>query len=118
MANINVSWGKLTTGNWCPLVTTDFSKLTGCGVYFIWGGGRAVKVGQSNDASGIGARIACHARDKDLLAYQQILGTLYVTWAYLPQQYLDGVERFLGDHYRPLVGDRFPNAVPISVNLP
>lgn len=45
-------------------------------------------------------------------------GTLYVTWAEVPQAYLDGVERFLAYYYQPLEGDRFPDAVPIAVNLP
>ena len=40
-----------------------------------------------------------------------------VTWAGVPVQFLDGVERYLADRYGPLVGEAFPAVAPIQVNL-
>jgi len=118
MPTLQVRWGTTANNLWCPLRNNDFSTLVGSGVYIIWGGQRTVKVGQSDDSEGIGRRLSSHSRDTTILDYEQFLGILFVTWANLLPQYLNGVERFLGDHYRPIIGDRFPNAVPISVNLP
>ncbi len=43
---------------------------------------------------------------------------MYVTWANISSQSVDGVERYLFDLYTPLVGERAPNVRPITVNLP
>jgi hypothetical protein len=45
-------------------------------------------------------------------------GTLRVTWAAVPAHQLDGVERYLADTWHPLVGDAFPDVLPIAVNFP
>jgi hypothetical protein len=45
-------------------------------------------------------------------------GTMYVTWAAVPANQRDGVERYLADMYQPVEGDRFPDVVPLVVNLP
>jgi hypothetical protein len=92
------------------------------GVYLIWhaGGieqpGRYVKVGQGKQGN-VGARLSAHKADSVILAYKRF-GELYVTWASVPADQVDGVERFLGDHLKPLIGDRFPDVFPIAVNLP
>jgi len=43
---------------------------------------------------------------------------LYVTWAYVPQASLDGVEIYLAERLRPKIGSNYPKAVPIEVNFP
>src|SRR5215471_11283363 len=63
------------------------------------------------------ARLTAHRVDPAVGAYRPN-GGLWVTWAAVSQQALDGVERYLSETLRPLVGDRFPEAAPIPVNLP
>lgn len=45
-------------------------------------------------------------------------GDLRVTWAALPAHQIDGVERYLANTWPPLVGDAFPDVVPLEVNSP
>ena len=113
---LNVAWVKLTTGDWCQFETVDLSGVNAVGVYIIWHSGnpsRVVRVGQGDIAD----RLRSHRFDTTVIAYRP-LGTLYVTWAVVPVSLLDGVERFLAEHWKPLVGDRFPVALPVAVNQP
>ena len=84
------------------------------GVYIIWQTGgelsQAVYVGQGDIAD----RLSHHRRDKRITEYQNLL----VTWAALPQNLLDGAERYLARVYRPLVGKRVPNAPEVILNHP
>ena len=84
------------------------------GVYIIWQTGgelsQAVYVGQGNIAD----RLSHHRRDKRITAYQNLL----VTWAALPQNLLDGAERYLARVYRPLVGKRVPDVPEVILNHP
>lgn len=73
---------------------------------------KVVRVGQGD----IAARLAAHRADPNILKYRAS-GTMFVTWAAVPAHQLDGVERFLANQYSPPVGDAFPNAAPIQVNL-
>lgn len=85
------------------------------GVYVIWHGGKppdVVRVGQGN----IKDRLTKHRAEKEILAYEEY--GLYVTWASLEVEYLDGVEAYLAGRYSPLLGERFPDARQIAVNLP
>jgi hypothetical protein len=96
----------------------EFTALTdpGVGVYVIWHNGpqgRWVRVGQGV----IKDRVACHRTDPTILAYARF-GGLWVRWANLQPHWLDGVERYLAETLRPLVGDRFPDVTPVQVNLP
>lgn len=103
-------------GRWCALETIDLSKVTAQGVYVIWhegNPGRIVKVGQGEIAD----RLCKHRADLEILQYGGI-GRLRVTWATVPISHRNGVERFLADRYQPLVGDAYPDVVPIEVNLP
>lgn len=112
---LQVSWVKCGTGNWCPLEIVDLSGVTAHGVYVIWHSGdpaRTVYIGQGD----IAARLKVHRADARITAYDK-LGTLLVTWASVPAGQRDGVERYLADYYRPLVGDAHPYAVPIPVNV-
>jgi hypothetical protein len=111
---LNLSWIKCQSGNWCSFATVDLSEVKAEGVYIIWHGGdkpKVVRVGQGKVAD----RIAAHRNDRAITAYSSL--GLYVTWAAVPAAQRDGVERYLADCYSPLVGDAFPNVLPIAVNL-
>jgi len=103
--------------HWCSLVNLDLSGVTESGVYIIWhegNPGRVVYVGQGAPISG---RLAAHRKDSRILSYAKS-GALRVTWASVPAAQRDGVERYLADKWKPLVGDAHPVAVPIAVNSP
>lgn len=109
-------WVKSTTGHWLNLDNVNLGPVQAVGVYIIWHGGsnpRVVRVGQGN----IAQRLGSHRADIDVTKYRQF-GGLFVTWAVVPSYQLDGVERYAAEILKPLVGDRFPFADPIAVNLP
>ncbi len=113
---MQLDWNKCGSDNhWCSFerVTTD--KLDYKGVYMIFytaKPGRVVRLGQGN----IQERILAHRKDKKITNYSN--KGLLVTWAKVSPQYLDGVEKYLADTWNPLVGDAFPDALPIEVNSP
>ncbi len=118
---MTVEWVKCVGDvgdEWCSLNTVDldsphFDGLEG--VYVIWYNGEEgefVRVGQGN----IRERLLAHRTDSEIQRYAA--RGLYVTWAALAPRYHDGVEAYLAQRLRPLVGERFPNVTPISVNLP
>lgn len=112
---LTVHWYKYQD-NWCPLEGMNFSKVMTSGVYVIWyagNPGRYVRVGSGR----ICDRLSVHKNDAEILSYARA-GKLYVTWAAVPGQWEHGVERFLADTLKPLVGDRFPVVAPVPVNLP
>ena len=112
-----VKWLKCgDDGHWCPLEQLNLDSVTEHGVYIIWHQGdpsRIVRVGQGVVAD----RLAKHRKDPLILFYKN-KGTLRVTWAYVPAHQRDGVEHYLAEMWNPLVGDAFPDAVPIAVNSP
>ena len=113
---MQLHWVKSTSGVWLGLRTVNLSSVSTEGVYIIWHGGqspRVVRVGQGD----IATRLTAHRADQAVLHYEQ-QGTLFVTWADVGVLARDGVERYLAERHRPLVGDRFPQAVPIAVNDP
>jgi len=116
---MKVDWIKCSNGNvWCLLNSVDltdtcFDNLIG--VYVIWHGGNppiTVKIGQGD----IRDRFTAHRNDQSIQKYDNL--GLFVTWAEVDANSLDGVEKFLGDELQPLVGTRFPNVTAIQVNLP
>lgn len=117
---LNVQWikcGKAPNYNWCPLVDLNLDTVTEYGVYVIWhegNPGRVVYLGQGNP---IRNRLGTHRVDPQILAYRAN-GVLRVTWATIPAAQQDGVERYLADQWKPLIGDVHPDAVPIAVNSP
>lgn len=122
-----LQWGLNTQGQWCSLFNTDFSRLSNSGVYIIWGYYNTyninviIKVGQSIDLSERLSQYRYSTKDNKVITYLEIFGNgnMYVTWAYLHESYLDGVERYLGRvRYSPLIADAFPDAYPIAVNCP
>ncbi|MCP4209742.1 MAG: hypothetical protein GY767_22255 [Shimia sp.] len=97
------------------MTTVNLANVETQGVYVIWLTGdpsRAVCVGQGD----VKERLSVHRDDPAILNYQSE-GSLLVTWAAVPAHQRDGVERYLADQYSPLVGDAFPDAAPIQVNL-
>lgn len=114
---LNVKWQKCQGDVWCSLVNLNLESVSQkIGVYLIWHEGNpgvVVKVGQGD----IVDRLAAHRRDPEILSYGK-RGTLRITWASVDARYLDGVERYLGETWPPLVGSRFPEVAPIAVNSP
>jgi hypothetical protein len=114
---MQVTWITCGNGtNWCPLESVNLDGIDAKGVYIIWHDGnpsRVVRIGQGD----IKKRLCEHRCDSEILAYRRY-GTLRVTWASVSLAYRDGVERYLADRYPPLVGDAFPDVLPIAVNSP
>lgn len=118
MVDLRVNWIKSVEDTWLGLHTVDlshshFDNLSG--VYLIWHRGATphyVRVGQG----AIRDRLSSHRNDDEINTYQHL--GLSVTWASVPTKQLNGVEAYLAAQCKPLVGERFPNVTPISVNLP
>lgn len=113
---LNLDWKKNSQGLWTPLQGTHFRRDVLHGNYIIWyagNPGRVVYVGQGD----VGDRLSSHQSDVRI-TYYALLGKLYVTWASVPAQYRDGVDRYLAETWNPLVGERHPIARPIAVNSP
>jgi hypothetical protein len=113
---IGVSWVKCGNGNnWCPFESVDLDGVDAKGIYVIWyngNPGRVVRVGQGD----VKDRLTKHRVDKQILAYKD--KGLLVTWASVSSSQRDGIERYLADQYSPLVGDAYPDVLPIAVNSP
>lgn len=117
MTDLTVKWRTCGDDNhWCNFLRLNLESVTGAGIYIIWHGGmnpHVVRVGQGDVAK----RLAEHRENPEITGYQS-RGDLFVTWAALDVLYRDGVERYLAERYDPHVGDRFPDALPLSVNSP
>jgi len=116
---MNVIWKKCgNDGHWCSLQNLDLDTMDDtAGVYIIWHEGnpsKVVRVGQGNP---IKDRLSAHRNDPQIVRYR-VYGPLRVTWAFVPSSQRDGVEKYLADQWSPLVGDAFPDALPIAVNSP
>ena len=115
---MNVGWNKCQGNVWCKLNEVDLSHNhfdNMRGVYVIWynlHNPEAVRVGQGF----IRDRLQAHRHDQDVQYYAHL--GLYVTWARVPENSLNGVEAYLAQNLNPLVGEQFPNVPLISVNLP
>lgn len=103
---------------YCPFESVNLENVSAYGVYVIWYNGRngepgrVVRLGQGD----IKSRLIAHRSDKDVLAYKA--KGLYVTWAAVPKNQVNSVERYLANQWPPLVGDAFPKALPLAVNSP
>lgn len=108
-----LSWVKCTGSVWCTLKRVNLvSAKTAHGVYVIFKpSGMVVRVGQGNVAE----RLEDHRGNSEIMQYGD---DLLVTWAQVDQALCDGVERYLELKCHPIVGERFPQAQPIEVNLP
>lgn len=113
---IDLDWMKCQANVWCELERVDMPSIGDVfGVYLIWHGGsfpRWVRIGQGN----ISERLTQHRSDPKVLMYKRY--TLFVSWAPVRRSEADGVEAYLASQCNPLVGERFPDRIPISVNIP
>lgn len=113
------TWARYSDGNWCSF---DFVSLQSIGdvggVYVVGCLGDAsiltVYVGQADD---IAKRLGQHRDNPDITTFRSV-GGLLATWAVVPEHARDGIERYVADQLKPLVGSHHPNATPIPVNLP
>ena len=115
---LKLSWAKCCGDVWCRLNHLDLSTVSGDGVYVIWYVDDElddvyIYVGQGI----LGGRLEFHRTNDDVQFYKDF-GTLYVTWAKVPSQKRDGVEKYLADELLPLEGKQHPDVRPIEVNLP
>lgn len=117
---MTVEWGTCgDDSHWCNLRALNLESpvFLRNGVYIIWhegNPGRVIYIGQGDLAT----RLEIHRNDDRILQYAR-KGTLRVTWAIVPRQdQRNGIERYLADYWKPLIGKRFPNVEPISVNSP
>lgn len=114
-----VDWVKNTTnGQYFDFLRLDLNSayFNGReGVYVIWyaspSEARVIRVGQGN----IGERLKEHISNWQITQFSKS-GQLKVTWALVPKIMQDGIEAFLFDYYRPLVGERTPSVNPVKVN--
>lgn len=117
---MQVKWVKCSNDSehWCSLEALDLDSVgEAAGVYVIWhegNPGRVVRIGQGDP---IKKRLSAHRNDTDITVYG-LRGTLKVTWAAVSSAHRDGVERYLAEKWKPLVGDAFPDVEPIAVNSP
>lgn len=111
---LQLSWQKCVGDKWGSFLNVDLAHIhfnNMEGVYVIWqGGGPVIRVGQGF----VRDRLADHRTNQVITSH----GNLYVTWASVPTSYRDGVERYLANVLRPIVGSAFPNTEPIPVTLP
>lgn len=116
---VTLNWQAYDSGDWCSFEDLDldhphFNNIEG--VYIIWHGGNnpaVVYVGQGI----IKDRISDHRENnQEILSYRN--KDLYVTWAATDEYQRDGIERYLANTLKPLVGDEWPKKNPITVNIP
>lgn len=112
----NVNWITAQSGNWLDPENTNWATVNCYGVYAIWRVGnytvppRYVRIGQGQIAD----RVQAHMRDATITQHRP----LRFTFAAVNALQVDGVERYLAETMIPLVGHRFPDVLPIPVNLP
>ncbi len=111
---MDLTWNKYGDGSWCAFHGIDLNQnhFNGMeGVYVIWqNNGPVIRLGQGV----IKDRVATYRSEGQITAYDN----LYITWASVPVAYRDSVEKYLATRLKPRVGDAFPNANPLTVNLP
>ena len=115
---MNVTWFKCKSGNWCKFDSLDLGTIDEVGVYVIGYESHTnsiytIYVGQGD----IAERLANHRSDERITKYRSH-GTLHTTGANVSTLYRNGVERYVADELKPLVGSRHPDVTPISINLP
>ena len=120
---IRLDWGHAPRDAWRPL-GMDFSDVRGTGIYIVrQSTGRTVVVGQGV----IKDRLSALQKDSRVLYYDSPTSPLLATWAIvqgmnqtkmLYSTQLDGMERYLADVLKPLLGERFPDVAPVPVPLP
>jgi len=61
--------------------------------------------------------LSVHRHTQEIMSYKEF-GELFVTWTIVEPKLQNGIENYLGYTLKPLVAERFPDVVPIPVNLP
>ena len=116
---IEVQWVKSSSGQFLDLLrvnlNSSYFNVPRFGVYIIWHTGASsapvITVGQGNIRERLGAlRVSSHINQ------YSSSGQLKVSWILINQQDFDGVEAFLYDYYKPLVGERKQVSELIPVN--
>lgn len=91
------------------------------GVYVIWytspAAAKVIRVGSGN----IAERLKAHRANNEIIRYSAY-GQLKVAWIIVDnvtvfEKEILGIEAYLAKAYSPLVGDNFPNALLVPVNL-
>ena len=120
---VRLDWGDPARDVWRPL-STDFSDVGGTGVYIVrQTTGPTVVVGQGVLKDRLSAlqkdgRVLCHdSPGSPLLATWAIIQGLKQTRMLYATQ-LDGIERYLAETLKPLVGKSYPDVAPVPVPLP
>lgn len=118
--SLTLYWNSCVGNIWCPLGTVNlehhhFDDLYGVYIIWHWDNQQRLyihKVGQAKDSE-IRTRLEEHRRyfEDPYSGY-----ALYVTWAEVAISNIDGVETYLGNRLKP--DDRYPDVLPITVNLP
>ncbi|NLK50019.1 MAG: hypothetical protein GX294_05160 [Candidatus Cloacimonetes bacterium] len=122
MRRIKLNWQCCDLNKRCRLVASNqFQYIPDdlFGVYVIWEfitphSKNIIRVGQGN----IKERLCSHKDDSQIVGDSNMPRFLYVAYAKVDEEYVDGVEAFLGHALDPNIGKRFPNADMIEVNFP
>ena len=114
--NGQVQWSKNKNNEWSSLMYTDFSLLLNSGVSIVWwyDNGNPPLILSIQKSGVLAIDIDKYRSNELVVSYLNPL----VTWAYIPSQYLNGVEKYLYDHYKPVIKQSLPKIDPIQVNLP
>ncbi len=109
--------GQSVWGNLWDIDLNHFHFDSMYGVYIIWYYADffrpvTVRVGQGF----VKDRLISYRNDNRFLALNNRY--LFATWASVDFSQQNGVENYLGNTLKPLIADRFPDALPIKVNLP
>ena len=118
-----IDWGIPESGVWRPL-SSDFSDVDGTGIYIVrQTDGPAVVVGQGE----VKDSLSTLRKDPRVLRHDSPGSPLLATWAIvagmkqtkmLYSGQLDGIERYLAETLKPLIGKRYPDVPPVPVPLP
>lgn len=112
-----VFWQR-TYANSAFRLETDTAMAYGYGVYVIWKPAtsllfaRTIRVGSGD----IRSRLLAHKADPQIFAHGR--HDLRFTYCNPAVSLVPGIERYLAEQLHPLVGDRFPDAYQVPVNLP
>jgi hypothetical protein len=111
-----VRWTRCAERQWCELAKVNVAAVQSSGTFVVWLGGerpRTVRVGYGPIALSVRAQ----RHDARVLGYRKH-GTLYVTWAVLPDYESKAATIYLTRMMRPLLADPLPEVGEIEVNLP
>ena len=115
-ALMKIRWRRWYVFDKIDLNDSNYRDISGVYVIAYWNGEDeqiTVKVGRGC----IWSRIKSHRENPIIQGYGRAW-TLYITWAEIPTQNMDGVEKYLAEVLHPIVSERFPDTHSTPVNLP